>query len=631
MLWKLNRKSGGREQSPAHQTDEIREVLHANEVRANGMTAMALVLCVAIIALVWVLNAIRIFTTPFSIMNRLFIVSLIQLAIPCAIYRIVRGDRPWLKYVMLAFLTLVCALTNAVLSFNAILVMVIPIAVSTRYCSKRLTAVMAALTVAVFFFATVWNVRHYGSVSMDFNYYPRPPEGTVITFTDALDFKDNILAGGVDAGKWMYNSLVLGYIPRVLVYLICAFACVRIASEGSRLVHEQALISQASASARKELDLATEIQEGMLPGIFPPYPDRQEFDIYATMHPAREVGGDFYDFFLIDDDHLGLVIADVSGKGIPAALLMMASKILISNHASISDGSPARVLERVNHQICMNNPAEMFVTVWFGVLEISTGRIRAANAGHEYPAVRRAGGGFELYKDTHGFVVGGMDGVRYKEYELTLAPGDALYVYTDGVPEATNAANELFGADRMIASLNREPDAAAEKLLHNVREDIDAFVADAAQFDDITMLCLRYLGSGAKKLTIDADAAKLPDVLAFVDAALDKADCSLRTQMQIDVAVEEIFVNIARYAYENGNGSVIIGVTLSDDPASVSVTFADNGIPYDPLSHKDPDITLPAEQRETSGLGILMARKAMDDMRYEYRDGQNILTLVKNL
>lgn len=614
-----------------HYEDEIREVLHANEVRANRLTATALFLSVGIIALIWVLNMVNIFATPHSIMNRLFIVSVIALVIPCTLYLIVKGDRPWLKFVMLVFLTFVCAFTNAVLSFNSILVMAVPICVSTRYYSKRLTTGMAIFTVVLFFFATVWNVKHYGSVSMDFNYYPKPPAGTVITFSEALDFKDNILAGGVDAGRWMYNSIVLGYIPRVLVYLICAFVCVRVSSEGSRLVYEQALVSQASASARKELDLATEIQEGMLPSIFPAYPSRSEFDIYAMMHPAREVGGDFYDFFLIDDDHLGIVMADVSGKGVPAALFMMASKILISNFASLGDGSPAHVLERVNHQTCLNNPAEMFVTVWLGILEISTGRLRAANAGHEYPAVCRAGGSFELYEDKHGFVIGGMDGMRYKEYEIMLEPGDALYLYTDGVAEATNAKNELFGTERMLASLNRKPDASTDELLRNVREDIDSFVAEAPQFDDITMLCLRYIGSGAQKLTIEADTAKLPDVLAFVDGILESAGCSPKAQMQIDVAVEEIFVNIAHYAYENGSGSVIIGITMSEDPAAASITFADNGIPYDPLSHEDPDISLSAEQREIGGLGILMVRKTMDDVRYEYKDGQNLLTLVKNL
>ena len=216
------------------------------------------------------------------------------------------------------------------------------------------------------------------------------------------------------------------------------------------------------------------------------------FDIYATMTPAKEVGGDFYDFFLIDDDHLGMVMADVSGKGVPAALFMMMSKIIINNYA-VQDGSPARVLEHANSIICKNNEEEMFVTVWLGVLEISTGKITAANAGHEYPIVRKADGTYELFKDKHGFVVGGMDGMRYKEYEIQLEKGGALFLYTDGVPEATNSENILFGTDRLIEALNRNKNSDPKQMLTNTKIAVDEFVGEAEQFDDLTMLALTWI------------------------------------------------------------------------------------------------------------------------------------------
>ena len=242
-----------------------------------------------------------------------------------------------------------------------------------------------------------------------------------------------------------------------------------------------------------ELALATRIQADMLPNIFPAFPERPDFDVYATMTPAKEVGGDFYDFFLIDETHLGLVIADVSGKGIPAALFMMVSKILVQNYA-MTGRSPAQVLEAVNKQICANNREQMFVTVWFGILDTLTGKITAANAGHEYPAVMQGGGGFELLKDKHGLVIGAMEGLKYTEYELTLKPGSKLFLYTDGVPEATNAQNELFGKERMLNTLNEEPQASTDALLRRVREAVDDFVFDAERFDDMTMLCLQYNG-----------------------------------------------------------------------------------------------------------------------------------------
>ena len=241
-----------------------------------------------------------------------------------------------------------------------------------------------------------------------------------------------------------------------------------------------------------ELELATRIQADMLPNIFPAFPEREEFDIFATMTPAKEVGGDFYDFFLIDDDHLGMVMADVSGKGVPAALFMMMSKILVNNFAMMGS-SPAKVLEQTNTQICKNNDEEMFVTVWFGVLEISTGKITAANAGHEYPIIKKADGSFELFKDKHGFVIGGMEGMRYKQYEFTLEKGGTLFLYTDGVAEATNSKNELFGTDRMLAALNADPQASPKTLLSNMKNAVDEFVGEAPQFDDLTMLGVKLL------------------------------------------------------------------------------------------------------------------------------------------
>ena len=242
-----------------------------------------------------------------------------------------------------------------------------------------------------------------------------------------------------------------------------------------------------------ELNLARNIQENSIPNTFPAFPDRKDLDIYASMTPARQVGGDFYNFFLVDNDHLAVVIGDVSGKGIPAALFMMVTNILISDRTMMG-GTPGEILNFVNKSICEHNKAEMFVTIWLGILELSTGKLTAVNAGHEYPALRRAGSRFELLKDKHGFVVGGMDGVKYKDYEIQMQPGDKLFVYTDGVPEATDMDQQLFGTERMIEALNTDAGASPEQILGNVRMAVDGFVKEAEQFDDLTMLCLEYKG-----------------------------------------------------------------------------------------------------------------------------------------
>ena len=242
-----------------------------------------------------------------------------------------------------------------------------------------------------------------------------------------------------------------------------------------------------------ELSIATNIQENMLPHIFPPFPDRREFDLYASMDPAKEVGGDFYDFVLVDDDHLAFLVADVSDKGVPAALFMMSAKIII-NYCARNGGTPGEILTAANAQLCRNNTTRMFVTVWLGMLELSTGRLTCTNAGHEYPILRGQDGAFQVYKDKHGLVMGAMQRMVYRDYELQLQPGDAIFVYTDGVPEANNAAGELFGMDRTLAALNKYAHENPEGILRGVRREVDAFVAGAKQFDDLTMLCLVYKG-----------------------------------------------------------------------------------------------------------------------------------------
>ena len=372
-----------------------------------------------------------------------------------------------------------------------------------------------------------------------------------------------------------------------------------------------------------ELDVARSIQSSMLPCIFPPFPQRQEFDIFASMNPAKEVGGDFYDFFLVDEDHLALVIADVSGKGVPAAMFMVIAKTLIKNAAQ-TGLSPKDILETVNNQLCENNDAEMFVTVWLGILQISTGRMTCANAGHEFPALLRAGGRFELYRDRHGFVLAGMENSRYREYELQLGWGDKLLVYTDGVTEATNGQNQLYGAARMLSALNRHTQSDCRHLLHDLQTDIDAFVGEAPQFDDITMLCLAINPPAPHTMAIEPDIAHLPDATAFFEDLLSAQDAPVKVIAQVNIAVDEILSNIVHYS-----GATRITLSCRVRDGQVQMTFGDDGKPYDPTQRPDPDITLAPEARDIGGMGIFMVKKLMDAVAYERRDGMNLFTVEK--
>ena len=250
----------------------------------------------------------------------------------------------------------------------------------------------------------------------------------------------------------------------------------------------QAAAERGRADA--ERDVVTSIQASQLSNRFPAFPSRQEFDLYALVDSAEEVGSDFYDFFLVDDDHIALVVADVSGKGVPAAFFMMVSRVLLRSHLRRGE-SPAEALENVNDQLCERNEADFFVTVWVAVVQISTGRGVAANAGHEHPAIRRAGGSYELVVYRHAPALGIMEGIPFREHGFVMRPGDSLFVYTDGVTETTNAGGELFGGGRMVKALNEDPDAMPKDLIANVRGSVNAFAGDAEQLDDRALLCFR--------------------------------------------------------------------------------------------------------------------------------------------
>lgn len=252
-------------------------------------------------------------------------------------------------------------------------------------------------------------------------------------------------------------------------------------------------ITEERGKIKTELELASGIQFAMMPREFPPFPDRSEIDIFASIKPAKEVGGDFYDFFFTDDDHLALVIADVSGKGVPSALLMMSSKILIQSYAMLGL-SVAEILEKTNETLFSKNEMEMFVTVWMGILDVSSGILKAANAGHEYPLYKKKDGAFEVIKDRHGIAIGCMDGLVYPEYEILMEPGDEIFVFTDGLVEAEDPDKKMFGTERAVDALNEEADAGPEEIIENVKKAVGAFVNEAEQFDDLTMLCMRYNG-----------------------------------------------------------------------------------------------------------------------------------------
>ena len=390
-------------------------------------------------------------------------------------------------------------------------------------------------------------------------------------------------------------------------------------------------IAEAAARIDKELEYAKQIQLSALPTNFP---QGEDYNIYAQMIAAKEVGGDFYDFYKLSDTTVAFLAADVSGKGIPAAMFMMTAKTIIKDLAE--SGMPVNeIFTRANEKLCENNESGMFVTAWMGILDLTTGNLQFANAGHNPPLLKRANGEFEYLKTRAGFVLAGMEGVRYRIGELTLSAGDRLFLYTDGVPEATNTENQLYGEDRLLGFMNQSATMEAVNLLPALKANIDEFVGEAPQFDDITMLMFDYKpkegGTHMTKQTFPAKIEALSDVLGFVDRMLELYECPMKIQMAICVAIEEIFVNVAHYAYGDGEGDMTLGIGFDEENREVTFRMTDKGTPFDPLKKPDPDITLSAEDREIGGLGIFITKKTMDTVEYAYENGENVLTMIKKI
>ncbi|MCL2044376.1 MAG: SpoIIE family protein phosphatase [Treponema sp.] len=380
-----------------------------------------------------------------------------------------------------------------------------------------------------------------------------------------------------------------------------------------------------------ELDVATRIQMSMLPDNFPPFSGRKnEFELYAQVHPAREVGGDFYDFFFIDDDHFALVVADVSGKGIPAALYMAISKAIIKNHLQ-SGEAPELAMEIINRQLCDNNIIDMFVTAWLCVLEISTGRLMYINAGHNPPLVKQDDRDFTFLVSPPDLVLAGMEDTRYHNRQLQLKPGDMLFLYTDGIVEAADAQGVFYGRDRLREFLDANTSLPLRDLLNKLRSDMTEFTGGADQSDDITMLAIRICRpqDEGQVITLRSEIESLHSLMSFIGNELDSAGCPRKERGQIELAAEEIFVNIANYAYagEKDGGDVTVGCRIETEGENTvfKITFSDSGKPFNPLDHIDPDIDQSLEEREAGGLGILIVKKTMDTIQYSHENGLNCL------
>ena len=462
------------------------DCMRANEITANVMVGTTMMIVFAVMILCLALNELGVFTAEKSAM-RLAVLLAGVVEIPITVLNAIYvGTKKWLKIPLMVDLILVCAILAGALGHNVTLVMMFPIVVSTRYFDEKYTRWVAIFSAVVFALASV--VTGFVGI-MNLNMV-KFPNGAELSVAAGGNLREAILAGNFDRLAYVKSLLINEFLPRCFVFLALSVSCRYVASRGKYMIEVQSETSGKASRIETELNLATRIQTSMLPCILPAFPEHEDIELRAVYHPAKEVGGDFYDYFVIDQTHVGVVIADVSGKGVGAALFMTISKTVLKNQLQLGI-SPAEAMMNANRQLCENNDAGLFVTCWAGVYDTEKQLLTFVNAGHNPPVLLQKGKKPHFIPQRSGFVLAGMEGFRYKEEELSLEKGDELFFYTDGVTEATDAANQLYGNDRLLDCLEGQEGKSVEELIGLIKADIDGFVGGAEQFDDITIMAMK--------------------------------------------------------------------------------------------------------------------------------------------
>lgn len=397
-----------------------------------------------------------------------------------------------------------------------------------------------------------------------------------------------------------------------------------------KMTNDIKAITRERAKFHMELSIAKSIQASSLPNVFPPFPQIKEFDIFASMEPAKEVGGDFYDFFFINETEFMFVIADVSGKGIPAALFMMTVKTLINNFSQIGY-SKKQLIETINKKICEINKQDFFVTMLSGIVDIKTGKMSVINCGHNLPLIKRNDGKYEYLQLDSNIVLGVFDDAKFEIYETTLNSGDIIYTYTDGVTEAINADNEMYGEEKLYDCLNDIEETDPTIIAKKVKSSIQNYTNSIPQSDDITMLIFKYNGvqNSIKTFKQKANLENYKLFCSWLNDACREWDINNDLKNKLEVCAEEIFANISFYAYPEKNG--IFEAKLEKSENNIVFEFTDVGIAYNPLDTPKPDISLNPEKRPIGGLGIFMVKEMADDTNYKRENNKNIFTLSFNI
>ena len=605
-----------------------KEVYLQNELNANiGLTKGCIVTGFVLLT-AWILYMTRVFNVPDQTLRiiNIFFPILITVLFSTIIYSKTAFIRkPGFKYFLIIQFILVTFTLNVLIPKHAILMWAVVIILVSHYFSPQiaiftyiLATVMMFLGIYLGMFLGEWdaNLLNGAGIIVVDGQAVNVDEATLRQRLKWLDYLR-------EQGDNRYLKTFLYYfMPRWLIFTLIGFISYSVSKRTLSLLQYESNFATTQQKLKSELSVASSIQTSVLPKL-----DKKDNNIYGLMNAAKEVGGDFYDYFYIDDTHIALVIGDVSGKGIPAALFMMKTETLIKSLAKSFKGDTAMIMRTCNVSLCNNNEANMFVTCWLGIVDLATGELKYTNAGHNSPLLIKQDN-VSFIKDKPGVILGAFDQSIYTEHTIKLDKGDKILLYTDGVTEAHNTLDELYGEHALLSFTEKYKGLTPKDFVGRLRSSVNTFTRGANQFDDITILMYHYNNDlyVTESKIFNADVKELDNLREYSTSVLEILEFSNKDITMINTALEEIFVNVANYAYVDKG---TIEITLSRYQNKVTFVFKDNGKPFNPLDRKDPNITASSEEREIGGLGIFMVKKIMDEVIYEYVNNQNVLTLIK--
>lgn len=574
-----------------------KEIYLKNEKKANIALAFTSLVFATFLLITWILNICKVQAFVYegslnSVVQVILPIVVATLALPSCFIKTKIISMNWIKYYILIAFVVAVGVVGFLVPQEGIFFAACIVA-STLYFKPKVTRIVFYVSLVLLVIAPVVAVALGGFLPNDYN---------------------------TGMNKWA-SLFVFNICPRVLAVVIIAQITNGLAKRADKILEDEVNAVKHSEKVSSELSIASIIQGAVLPKEFP---DSAFGEIYGLMDSAKKVGGDFYDFFNLDDDHLVIVIGDASGKGIPSSLYMMKAQSLIRAHAKHCKLNTAKIIMDVNESLCEGNEYNMFVTCWLGILDKQSGKLRYTNAGHNPPIIKSSGK-FEYLSARPGIVLGGFNDFEYQETSINLKKGDKIFLYTDGVTEAHNVKSELYGEDRLLEVVSKL-DASPYETVTRIREDVRQFSRNTEQFDDITMLMVEYRKPQSvfsKKFA--AVRENLDQVQDFIISSI-KTDLNVKDKNQLLIVSEEVFINIASYAYE-GVGYCNVDVDLENNV--LTLVFTDNGKEFNPLEKEDPNTKEKAEDRQIGGLGIYMVKNLMDKVYYEYKDGKNILTMIK--